>query len=131
MQTLDFLLTSDPIPSEAPEWNSEFGAETVFWGVVRGTEAGKPITGINYTAYPSMAEKKLWEIGNEADGIFCPHRAQIIHRTGMVYAAEPSVVIRVGCARSREAFEISRWYLDKLKRVVPIWKDMVPTGNHS
>lgn len=131
MQTLKFLLTNSPIPDDTPEWNDQFGAETIFWGVVRGIEDGKPITGINYTAYAAMAEKKLSEIGNEAKSIFCAHRAKIIHRTGMVYAAEPSVVIRVGCARSRAAFEISQWYLDKLKRVVPIWKDVVYKGNHS
>ncbi len=131
MQTLDFLLTSNPIRSHSPEWNAQFGAETVFWGIVRGTEDGKPITGINYTAYAAMAEKKIYEIGNEASKIFCPHRAKIIHRTGMVYAAEPSVFIRVGAVRSRESFEISRWYLDKLKRVVPIWKDVVHKDNPS
>ena len=131
MQTLKFLLTNSPIADKTPEWNDQFGAETVFWGVVRGIEDGKPITGINYTAYAAMAEKKLCEIGNEASSIFCAHRAKIIHRTGMVYAAEPSVVIRVGCARSSAAFEISQWYLDKLKRVVPIWKDVVYKGNHS
>lgn len=129
MPTLDFLLTSNPILPDPPQWNEAFGAEVVFWGVVRGTEDGEPITGIHYTAYPRMAEKMLLEMGKEACRIFCEHRAQIIHRTGLVYTAQPSVVLRVGCSRSREAFEISRWYLDKLKRVVPIWKRVVPRNN--
>jgi molybdopterin synthase catalytic subunit len=131
MPTLDFLLTNNPIPCETPQWNEEFGAEVIFWGVVRGTEDGQPIKGINYTVYPGMAEKTLCEMGQEASGIFCRHRAQLIHRTGLVHAAEPSVVLRVGCSRSQEAFEISRWYLDKLKRVVPIWKHVILKGTPS
>ena len=133
MPTLDFLLTSNPILSESPRWDEEFGAEIIFWGVVRGTEDGEPIAGIDYTVYPRMAEKSLCELGEEAGRIFCRHRAQLIHRTGLVHTAQPSVVLRVGCSRSREAFEISRWYLDKLKSVVPIWKRVVPktTRNES
>ncbi len=131
MPTLDFLLTSSPILSETPQWNEAFGAEVVFWGVVRGTEDEKPIAGIHYTAYPRMVEKTLLEMGEEARNIFCEHRAQLIHRTGLVPTAHPAVVLRVGCSHSQEAFEISRWYLDKLKRVVPIWKRVVPENNPS
>ena len=64
MPTLDFLLTSNPIHSETPRWDEEFGAEVIFWGVVRGTEEGKPITGIDYTLYPSMAEKSPYTTEN-------------------------------------------------------------------
>ena len=131
MPTLDFLLTSNPILPETPQWNEAFGAEVVFWGVVRGTEDGEQIAGIHYTAYPRMAEKTFLEMGEEANRIFCKHRAQLIHRIGLVSTAQPSVVLRVGCSHSREAFEISRWYLDKLKRVVPIWKRVVPKNNPS
>ena len=126
MPTLDFRLTSNPILAETPRWDQKFGAEVVFWGVVRGIENGQEIAGINYTAYLRMAEKSLCRIGEDAGRIFCRHRAQLIHRIGLVHAAQPSVVLRVGCSRSREAFEISQWYLDKLKNVVPIWKRVVP-----
>ena len=129
MPTLDFLLTSNPILPETPRWDEEFGAEVIFWGIVRGTEDGVPIAGIDYTVYPRMAEKSLCDLGEEAGRIFCKHRAQLIHRTGLVHVAQPSVVLRVGCSRSRQAFEISRWYLDKLKSVVPIWKRVVPRNN--
>ncbi|MCP4849598.1 MAG: molybdenum cofactor biosynthesis protein MoaE [Verrucomicrobiaceae bacterium] len=131
MPTLNFLLTNKPILSETPQWDEAFGAEVVFWGVVRGTENEQPIAGIHYTAYPRMVEKMLLEMGDEARRIFCEHRAQLIHRTGLVPTAQPAVVLRVGCSHSQEAFEISRWYLDKLKRVVPIWKRVVPENNPS
>ena len=122
MPEFTFQLTEDPIDTGAPTWDSRFGAELSFVGVVRGIEKEEGIDGIDYAAYPEMAKRKMATLGREALGKFGEHRASITHRIGFVGAAEPSVVLKIGAPHSPEAFAICRWYLDKLKKEVPIWK---------
>ncbi len=112
-------------PDDRPVWGDRFGAEVEFYGVVRGVEAGEIIEGIEYSAYPEMAERELARLGAEAEGRFPPHRAKITHRIGFVPAGEPSVALYVGSPHSAEAFDVSRWLLAELKCRVPIWKRIV------
>jgi len=128
MPEFTFQLTEDPIDIGTPTWDSRFGAELSFVGVVRGIEKGEEIDGIDYAVYPEMAERKMAELGREALRKFGEHRAWITHRIGFVGAAEPSVVLRIGAPHSPEAFTICRWYLDNLKKEVPIWKRIDPLG---
>lgn len=98
------------------------GAECQFLGTVRGEEDGKPITGIEYTAYRPMADReleKLCERGQKEQG---PHRVEIQHRLGFVANCEPSIVIRVKTKHSGLSFDLCRWYLKEIKTSVPIWK---------
>ena len=125
MPTLNFILTDEVIPSEDPEWNGKYGAEVIFWGVVRSEEDGDPIAGIEYSAYRELAEQSIKSIATEAEKIFGEHRTQIVHRTGFVGAAEPSVVLRVGCCHSQSAFDVCFWYLEKIKTALPIWKKII------
>jgi molybdopterin synthase catalytic subunit len=103
----------------------EEGAEVQFLGTVRGQEDGRPITGIDYSAYLPMAEKELERLclqGQEEHG---PHRVQILHRLGFVADQEPSILIRVQTKHSAEAFALCHWYLKAVKTTVPIWKKPV------
>jgi molybdopterin synthase catalytic subunit len=46
----------------------------------------------------------------------------LLHRTGRVPPAEPSVVIAVSTPHRAEAFDACRWLIDTLKAEVAIWK---------
>lgn len=94
-------------------------------GTVRGAEEGKPIRGIEYTAYRPMAEKMMDELigkGRQENGA---HEVFIQHRLGFVRAEAPSILIRVRSKHSAEAFDLCRWYLQEIKKSVPIWKKPV------
>jgi len=98
------------------------GAIVDFWGVVRSLEEGREITGIEYEAHRSMAEHQMRSIAERAVEKFQVRKICIRHRVGFVPAAEASVVVQVSSSHRGAAFDASRWIMDELKRVVPIWK---------
>lgn len=119
----DFLLSTDPIPvAETPPFAPGEGAEVRFLGTVRGMEDGRPISGIDYSAYLPMAEKMLGALVEQGRLEHGPHEVFIQHRLGFVAAEQPSIVIRVRTRHSAEAFELCRWYLKQVKTRVPVWK---------
>ena len=102
--------------------STRHGADLRFHGVVRDSEEGRPLAGIEYTHYEAMALKELLRIG-EAMGREHPgHLALVHHVVGYVPAGVASILIRVQTAHSAEAFELCREYLRRIKTTVPIWK---------
>ena len=125
MHNLSFILSNQEIANPDPKWNEKFGAELIFWGIVRKMENDKPIKGIEYSAYPELAEKLAYKFALEAEKSFGEHKTQIIHRIGFVGVTEPSVILKVGSCHSEVAYNVSQWYLDKIKKSLPIWKKIV------
>lgn len=101
------------------------GAETQFLGAVRCEEEGKPILGIEYSAYRPMADNELVALCERAQREHGAHRVEIRHRLGFVPAREPSIIIRVWTKHSALSFDLCRWYLKEIKTSVPIWKKPV------
>ena len=117
-----FTLSTEPITDPASPFAPGEGAEARFLGVVRGEEEGRPLSGIDYTAYEPMAEKLLAELIERATREQGPHHVLIQHRLGFVAAEEPSILIIVRTKHSAAAFDLCRWYLKEIKTPVPIWK---------
>lgn len=104
------------------------GADLRFHGVVRDSEEGRALAGIEYSHYEAMALNELLRVG-EAMGEEHPgHSALVHHVVGYVPAGVASILIRVQTAHSAEAFEICREYLRRIKTSVPIWKRPVFAG---
>lgn len=101
------------------------GAVVTFIGVVRRFSRGKRVRFLEYEAYKEMAEKKMAEIGEEIRVRWGLDRVAICHRVGHLEVGTTSVVIVVGAPHRKEAFEACRYAIDRLKRVVPIWKKEV------
>ena len=120
-----FILNEDPIQPAASVFEPGEGAEVQFLGVVRGSEDGKAISGIDYSVYLPMAEKMLRELVERGEREHDPHRVFIQHRLGFVAAEQPSIIIKVRTKHSAEAFDLCRWYLKEIKTCVPIWKRAV------
>ena len=118
----DIALTTDPLSTQPPAETPEHGASVQFLGIVRDSEDGRKITGIDYQAYPTMVGSTLAQIAADGREKFGEHVLKLHHRTGFVAAAEPSVVIAVMTRHSQAAFEICQYYLRRLKLEVPIWK---------
>lgn len=118
-------LSEAPIVADTPRFADAEGAECQFLGVVRGEEDGRPITGIDYSAYRPMADNELEKLCARAAQEFGPHRVEIRHRLGFVAACEPSILLRVKTKHSAASFDLCRWYLKEIKSTVPIWKKPV------
>lgn len=117
------ILSSEEISQTPRAFELEEGAGLRFLGTVRESEEGAKITGIEYSAYESMAQKELERLCEEIQVTHAtPHRVFIQHRLGFVAAREPSLVIEVFTKHSAESFELCQKYLAKIKTRVPIWK---------
>jgi molybdopterin synthase catalytic subunit len=117
-------LTTDAIPLLREVDGSAAGALLEFFGVVRGTEDGRPISGIDYSCYQEMAEQTLEEIVlGGADQFPGNHGVLIVHRIGFVPAGVASLLIRVESPHSALALDALAYYLAEVKRLAPVWKE--------
>ncbi|MEW6126652.1 MAG: molybdenum cofactor biosynthesis protein MoaE [Acidobacteriota bacterium] len=98
------------------------GAVVIFDGVVRNNTKGRPTLYLEYEGYESMALKTLAQIGREVHEQWAINRFGIIHRLGRMEISQSSVVIIVTSAHRRIAFEACHYAIDRLKKIVPIWK---------
>ena len=101
---------------------SAHGAIVLFLGVVRDVNDGRAVAGIEYTAYEAMARSELRAIAREAADRFGSSDVLIVHRLGELSLEDASVGIAVAHAHRDEAYALSRWTIEQLKRRVPIWK---------
>lgn len=115
-------ITQTPLDLPAREKDPAAGAIVDFWGIVRGLEQGREITGIEYEAHGPMAEHQMRGLAENAASKFGLTKVAVHHRVGFVPAAEASIVVRVESAHRPAAFSASQWIMDELKRTVPIWK---------
>ena len=127
-----FEITAQPLSLDdvaARVSRATCGAITTFAGVVRGettTQAGARSTDfLNYEAYGEMAEAMLARIGDEIKAQWPKVAAvSIIHRVGRCEIGEASVVIAIATPhRGDGCFEACRYAIERLKAVVPIWKE--------
>ena len=101
----------------------ECGAIATFVGTTRIDEAeGASVEYLEYEAYRPMADRKLGEIGAEIEARWEVREIAIVHRIGSVEPGEASVAIVVAAPRRGPAFEASRYAIERIKEVVPIWK---------
>ena len=98
------------------------GAAVLFVGTVREMNDGRPVTGIDYSAYVPMAERELDAIVREASDRFGTSHVVVEHRLGTLGLGEASVVIAVAHPRRSPAYDASRYVIEELKRRVPVWK---------
>jgi molybdopterin synthase catalytic subunit len=99
------------------------GAISTFVGTTRIDEfGGESVEYLEYEAYRPMADRKLEEIGAEIKERWDVREVSIVHRIGRVEPGEASVSIVVASPRRGPAFEASRYAIERIKQVVPIWK---------
>jgi molybdopterin synthase catalytic subunit len=103
--------------------SKKIGGIVSFLGTARDfTEETGEIKKLEFEHYPGMAEKKLGELRTTALEKFDIIEASIIHRYGVIPAGENIVLIVVGAMHRADAFAASRFLIDELKQIVPIWK---------
>jgi len=126
-----FRVTNQPIDlNELVRFvtDPEAGAIATFIGTTRNNNEGRKVIGLDYEAYPEMAEKELARIGEDAKKNWPICRMAISHRLGPVQIGEASVIIAVSSAHRDAAFAACRFAIEEIKKTVPIWKKEVVEG---
>lgn len=98
------------------------GGLVTFTGAVRDHSKGKRVTRLDYEAYGPMAQKKLAQIGGEAQERWPGTQVSVLHRLGTLLPGDLAVVIAVSAPHRKEAFRACEYVIDRLKEDVPIWK---------
>ena len=100
------------------------GAQLVFVGCVRddGMEA------LEIEAFVPVAENDLQRISDECREKFGVNAVHIIHRYGHLALGETIVVIIICSAHRGEGYDASRYAIERLKELVPIWKQEIVNG---
>ena len=121
-----FRIVEEPIDIRAlvtGAFRPDCGAVATFIGTTRIDESGgATVEHLEYEAYRPMADRKLEEIGAEIREHWDVREVSIVHRIGRVDPGEASVAIVVAAPRRGPAFEASRYAIERIKEIVPIWK---------
>ncbi len=120
-----FALTRGPVNGRALAQRlvrGEDGAVVTFEGVARNNTQGRRTLALEYDCYEAMAIEVMARVGREIAAAHPIGRLGMVHRLGRVEIGETSVVIVVTAAHRAAAFAACREGIDRLKRLVPIWK---------
>ena len=120
-----FALTRSPIDTLAVRDTllaGTDGAVVVFDGVVRNNTKGRPTLYLDYECYEGMAIQMMAQIGREIAAAHAIGRIAMVHRLGRMEIGETSVSIVVTAPHRRPAFEAALEGINRLKKLVPIWK---------
>ena len=98
------------------------GAVALFLGTVRDENDGRPVTRLEYEAYPAMAVSEMERIARETEVAFPGARCAIVHRVGALEVGEIAVACAASAPHRPEAFAACRRLIDEVKAHVPIWK---------
>lgn len=120
-QIFDGPLPDEPITLQQPD----AGAVINFEGVVRPGEDGRDIDGLNYQTYDPMAEKTLRQLGEQTCERFGLIGLSVEHSRGHVPVGRRSFRLRIASAHRKQALAAMDWFIDVMKRDVPIWKHPV------
>jgi molybdopterin synthase catalytic subunit len=104
--------------------SSKYGANIYFTGTVRNLNDNKEVTGITYDSHDDMVIKSFEEIYNETEQkLNIQDKAVFIeHVKGYVKLGEMSIIIAVACKHRDQAYVLSRYIIEEIKKRTPIWK---------
>jgi molybdopterin synthase catalytic subunit len=98
------------------------GAVVTFEGTVRNHTKGRATLCLDYECYESMALKMMAQIGREIVASHQIERIAMVHRLGRMLIGEASVAVIVTAPHRRAAFDAALEGINRLKKLVPIWK---------
>ncbi len=126
-------LVTEPLPvADALAFltDERAGGTCLFLGTTRRWTGGDETDALDYDAYEALAEADLARLATEAADRWSLAAVVLLHRTGRVAVAEPSVIAAAASPHRDAAFVAARWLIDTLKADVPIWKrDLAPNGS--
>ncbi len=121
----DGFITRTPLDLDALVERVAFpgaGAIITFSGVVRDNAQGKSVSHLEYDAYPEMAEATMRDIIAEIKTRWPDARVAMAHRVGRLKIGEASLIIAVAAPHRPEAYAASRYAIERVKAILPVWK---------
>ena len=104
--------------------SSAYGASIVFTGTVRNINENKEVTGMTYDSHDELVLKSFEEIYKDAgDKLKIIDKAVFIeHIKGYIGLGKTSIIIAVACKHRDQAYILSRYIIEEIKKRSPIWK---------
>ena len=104
--------------------SNTFGASIFFTGTVRDQNNDKNVVGITYDSHDALVVKSFQEIYNEAEKKLNIDEKLVFieHAKGYLNLGEISIIIAVACKHRDEAYVLSRYIIEEIKKRSPIWK---------
>ena len=104
--------------------SQDYGASIFFTGTVRNQNNDQIVTGITYDSHDELVIKSFEEIYDEANQkLNIKDKSVFIeHAKGYLSLGEMSIVIAVGCKHRDEAYILSRYIIEEIKKRSPLWK---------
>ena len=111
----------------------DYGASIFFTGTVRNQNNDQIVTGITYDSHDELVIKSFEEIYDEANQkLNIKDKSVFIeHAKGYLTLGEISIVIAVACKHRNEAYVLSRYIIEEIKKRSPIWKKEHYDNNES
>ncbi len=120
---------------EAEEFisSSDYGASIYFTGTVRNQNNNKSVIGITYDSHDDLVLKSFKEIYEETEKkLNIQNKAVFIeHAKGYLNLGEISIIIAIACKHRDQAYLLSRYVIEEIKKRSPIWKKEHYTDNQS
>jgi len=88
----------------------------------RTAPAADSVVSMELEHYPGMTERAIESMIDEATKRFNIFGARVIHRVGLLYPADPIVLVAVTSAHRGESFQACEFLMDYLKTQAPFWK---------
>ena len=127
IQTQDFDVSQELAALRAGD--ARVGAVCSFLGTVRERNDGSSVASMELEHYPSMTEKSILAMMDEAKQRFDIFAARVIHRVGLLHPEDQIVFVAVTSAHRGESFKACEFLMDYLKTQAPFWKkEVTPEG---
>jgi molybdopterin synthase catalytic subunit len=115
--SLERLIASVVASSSGP-----IGAIASFVGLVRGRNLDRDVTFLEYEAYEPLTLKAFSRIEEEVGQLRPSVLIGVHHRVGRLEIGDASIIIVTASAHRADAFAASRYIIERVKQIAPIWK---------
>ena len=104
--------------------SNKCGASIYFIGTVRDQNNNKKVISMTYDSHDAMVIKSFEEIyQNSLTKFKFNNQAVFIeHIKGHILLGEISILIAVSCKHRDQAYQLSRFFIEEIKKKSPIWK---------
>ncbi|MFT3879816.1 MAG: molybdenum cofactor biosynthesis protein MoaE [Gemmatales bacterium] len=115
-EAIDYQALTEEVRSK------QCGAVCLFLGTVREFTNGEQTQSLAYEGHPTLAPQLLAQVEAETRSLWPVHELMLVHRIGRLELGEISVAVAVSSAHREQAFAACQFAIDRLKKIVPIWK---------
>ena len=104
--------------------SSKCGASIYFVGTVRDINNDKNVIGMTYDSHDALVIKSFEEIYQDSVKKFKFNNIAVFieHIKGKIQLGDISILIAVACKHRSQAYELSRFFIEEIKKKTPIWK---------